>query len=172
MVQVYFSPGCGPQIDYEVARIVVAARRRVRICSMLLNSSAFISALSDIMRTDQTSVSGIFDRTQMQQVLLDWQAVPHNRWKIPAVEDIVAAAGLVGKRSTPYAPHARHDYMHNKVLVVDDTVISGSYNFSRSAEFNAENILIIDSHALADAYSAYSDHLMQKYVTDGVGRLA
>ena len=41
--------------------------------------------------------------------------------------------------------------MHNKVLLVDDTVIIGSYNFSRSAQFNAENILFIESEAAADA---------------------
>ena len=43
--------------------------------------------------------------------------------------------------------------MHNKILVVDDTVITGSYNFSRSAQFNAENILFIDSARLAATYS-------------------
>jgi phosphatidylserine/phosphatidylglycerophosphate/cardiolipin synthase-like enzyme len=53
--------------------------------------------------------------------------------------------------------------MHNKVLVIDDTVITGSYNFSRSAQFNAENILFIDSAALAEKYSAYIDRLIQKY---------
>ena len=31
--------------------------------------------------------------------------------------------------------------MHNKVLVIDDSVITGSYNFSRSAQFNAENYI-------------------------------
>jgi phosphatidylserine/phosphatidylglycerophosphate/cardiolipin synthase-like enzyme len=53
--------------------------------------------------------------------------------------------------------------MHNKVLVIDDTVITGSYNFSRSAQFNAENILFIESAALAEAYCAYIDHLKSKY---------
>jgi phosphatidylserine/phosphatidylglycerophosphate/cardiolipin synthase-like enzyme len=66
-------------------------------------------------------------------------------------------AGLIGKSSTPY------NYMHNKVLVIDDTVITGSYNFSRSAQFNAENILFIESAPLADPYSAYIDHLKSKY---------
>ncbi|MGH8163634.1 MAG: phospholipase D-like domain-containing protein [Rhodanobacteraceae bacterium] len=46
---------------------------------------------------------------------------------------------------------------------MDDTVITGSYNFSRSAEFNAENILFIESAALAERYSSYIEHLMQKY---------
>jgi len=54
-----------------------------------------------------------------------------------------------------------HDFMHNKALVIDDTVITGSYNFSRSAAMNAENILMIESAALTDAYSAYVDRLMR-----------
>jgi phosphatidylserine/phosphatidylglycerophosphate/cardiolipin synthase-like enzyme len=53
--------------------------------------------------------------------------------------------------------------MRNKVLVIDDTVITGSYNFSRSAEFNAENILFINSAPLAETYGRYIDHLVQKY---------
>ena len=50
-----------------------------------------------------------------------------------------------------------------QVLVIDDTVITGSYNFSRSAQFNAENILFIESAALAERYSVYIDHLIEKY---------
>jgi phosphatidylserine/phosphatidylglycerophosphate/cardiolipin synthase-like enzyme len=57
----------------------------------------------------------------------------------------------------------RHDFMHNKVLVIDDTVITGSYNFSRSAQFNAENILFIESAGVAAEYSGYIDHLLEKY---------
>ena len=53
--------------------------------------------------------------------------------------------------------------MHDKVLVIDDTVITGSYNFSRSAQLNAENILFLESAALAEQYSGYIDHLIAKY---------
>ena len=99
----------------------------------------------------------------MADVYRQWQDVPSNRWKIGAVQEIVARAGIVGKNSTPYTPTSRHDFMHNKILVIDDTVITGSYNFSRSAQFNAENILFIESAALAERYSVYIDHLMRKY---------
>ncbi len=164
---VLFSPGRGPAIDDEVALRVARARRRVRICSMLLNSSALLAALGDLLHAGRVLVSGIYDHTQMASVLQQWQDVPKNRWKIAAAQDIVREAALVGKNSTPYSPTSAHDFMHNKVLVVDDTVITGSYNFSRSAEMNAENILIIESGALADAYSAYVDHLMRKYSGEG-----
>jgi phosphatidylserine/phosphatidylglycerophosphate/cardiolipin synthase-like enzyme len=172
-VQVCFSPGRGPAIDFDVAQRVARARRRVRICSMLLNSSALVAALSDTLRCGRPAVevSGIYDRTQMQGVLEQWRDVRHNHWKIGAVRDIIADAGLVGKDSTPYSPHTPHDFMHNKVLVIDDTVVTGSYNFSRSAALNAENILFIDSPALADTYSAYIDHLMARYQHHSVGDL-
>lgn len=165
--RVLFSPGCGLEIDTEVAKRVRAAQRRVRICSLLLNSGTLINALFDLVQAGRIRIDGIYDRTQMTDVYRQWQEVPTNRWKITALHDVIARAGLVGKDSTPYSPTSRHDYMHNKILVIDDTVVTGSYNFSRSAQFNAENILIIESPALAERYSIYIDHLMQKYRSPG-----
>jgi phosphatidylserine/phosphatidylglycerophosphate/cardiolipin synthase-like enzyme len=171
--RVMFSPGCGLEIDTEIARRVRAAQRRVRICSLLINSGTLIGELLNLLDAGRAShaeagrrrvgVDGVYDRTQMADVYFQWQGVPSNRWKIGALQEIVARAGLVGKNSTPYTPAGRHDFMHNKVLVIDDTVITGSYNFSRSAQFNAENILFIESAALAETYSAYIDRLKTKY---------
>lgn len=161
--RVMFSPGRGHEIDAEVARRVRESKRRVRICSLLINSGTLISELGNLLQRGNVKVDGIYDRTQMEDVYEQWQEVPSNRWKIPALREIIQRANLVGKNSTPYTPTSVHDFMHNKVLVIDDTVITGSYNFSRSAEFNAENILFIDSAALAESYSAYVDHLIQKY---------
>jgi phosphatidylserine/phosphatidylglycerophosphate/cardiolipin synthase-like enzyme len=160
---VMFSPGCGQEIDGEIAQRVRAAQRRVRICSLLINSGTLIEELRKLLEIGRVRVDGIYDRTQMAEVYLQWKEVPQNRWKIGALQEIVTRAGLVGKNSTPYTPTGRHDFMHNKVLLIDDTVITGSYNFSRSAEFNAENILFIESAPLAEAYSAYIDHLKSKY---------
>ncbi|HJT46450.1 MAG TPA: phosphatidylserine/phosphatidylglycerophosphate/cardiolipin synthase family protein [Chthoniobacterales bacterium] len=161
--RVVFSPGFGNEIDSEIARRVREAKRRVRICSLLINSGTLISELTNLLRRREVKVDGIYDRTQMEEVYQQWQEVPSNHWKIPALQNIVLRANLVGKKSTPYTPTSVHDFMHNKVLVIDDTVITGSYNFSRSAEFNAENILFIESAPLAETYSAYIDHLIQKY---------
>jgi phosphatidylserine/phosphatidylglycerophosphate/cardiolipin synthase-like enzyme len=161
--RVLFSPGCGLLIDSEIARRVRAAQRRVRICSLLINSGTLIGELGKLLGRGRVKVDGIYDRTQMQQVYLQWQEVPQNRWKIGALKEIIMRAGLVGKNSAPYMPIGPHNFMHNKVLLIDDTVITGSYNFSRSAQFNAENILFIESAPLAEAYSAYIDHLVKKY---------
>jgi phosphatidylserine/phosphatidylglycerophosphate/cardiolipin synthase-like enzyme len=163
--RVLFSPGCGLTIDWEIARRARAAQRRVRICSLLINSGTLIGELGNLLRRGDVTVDGIYDRTQMEQVYLQWQEVPQNRWKISALKEIILRAGLVGKNSARYTPTGPHNFMHNKVLVIDDTVITGSYNFSRSAQFNAENILFIESAPLAEAYSAYIDHLKSKYAS-------
>ncbi len=161
--RVLFSPGQGLAIDEEVAQRVRAASRRVRLCSLLINSGTLIGALQSLLTAGRVKVDGIYDRTQMSDVYRQWRGVPQNHWKVPALLEVIARAGLVGKDSTPYTPRGRHDFMHNKVLVIDDTVVTGSYNFSRSAQFNAENILFIESAALAAKYSDYIDHLIQKY---------
>jgi len=53
--------------------------------------------------------------------------------------------------------------MHNKVVVADDAVVTGSYNLSHSATENAENILVIHDRELADRYVAYIDGLVKRY---------
>lgn len=162
-VRVLFSPGCGQMIDELVAQRVRDAQRRIRVCSMLLNSGALIGALRDVLRANNVPVDGVYDRTQMLGVFQQWQEVPHNHWKIGAVQNIIQDAALVGKNSTPYSPTSPHDFMHIKALIVDDLVITGSYNFSHSAELNAENILFLESPAIAATYSQFVDHLIAKY---------
>src|ERR1700719_167761 len=48
--RVMFSPGCGLEIDAEIARRVRAAQRRVRICSLLINSGTLIGELGNLLR--------------------------------------------------------------------------------------------------------------------------
>ncbi|HEX4045647.1 MAG TPA: phospholipase D family protein [Gammaproteobacteria bacterium] len=48
-----------------------------------------------------------------------------------------------------YRPHIAH----NKVMIIDNTLITGSFNFTKSAqERNAENVLIIKDKDLANQY--------------------
>src|SRR5262249_7951338 len=56
------------------------------------------------------------------------------------------------------------DFMHNKTLILDDElVLTGSYNFSENAEANDEVLLKIESAPLAAAYSTYFDALFETY---------
>jgi phosphatidylserine/phosphatidylglycerophosphate/cardiolipin synthase-like enzyme len=53
--------------------------------------------------------------------------------------------------------------MHLKVLVGDDTVTTGSYNFSANAERNAENQIVLTDPTVVRAYSDYLDTLIEMY---------
>ena len=97
-VRAMFSPGCGLAIDAEIAERVRAARRRVRICSLLINSGTLIGALLELLKDKRVKLDGIYDRTQMADVYRQWQDVPSNRWKIGAVQEIVARAGYCRKK--------------------------------------------------------------------------
>jgi phosphatidylserine/phosphatidylglycerophosphate/cardiolipin synthase-like enzyme len=50
----------------------------------------------------------------------------------------------------------KHAIAHNKIMIIDrQTVITGSFNFTKAAEDNnAENLLIIHDKALAEKYMA------------------
>ena len=49
--------------------------------------------------------------------------------------------------------------MHAKVVVADDVAFVGSFNFSRSGERNAENVLEIHDAAIADRLAAFVDEV-------------
>jgi len=70
---------------------------------------------------------------------------------------------LVAKHSLQYQDNAPHNFMHDKVAVADDIVITGSFNFSNNAMKNAENILVIRNRELADQYAAYIQALLKRY---------
>ena len=160
-VHVAFAPGEGRSIDLDIARHVRGARRRLKVCSMLLTSGLLLGALGDVLQGGRLAeYGGVYDRTQMEGVFAQWRGTPAE-WKVAAFQNV--AGGLSGKRSTPYAPGTPHDFMHNKFLVCDDSVVTGSYNLSHSAEDNAENVLVIQDRALADRYSDYVDRLARRY---------
>jgi len=50
---------------------------------------------------------------------------------------------------------AKHAIAHNKIMVIDgDTVITGSFNFTKAAEeHNAENLLVIEHSVLVEQYT-------------------
>jgi phosphatidylserine/phosphatidylglycerophosphate/cardiolipin synthase-like enzyme len=56
-----------------------------------------------------------------------------------------------------------HDFMHAKIVVADDTSFVGSFNFSRSGEMNAENVLEIRDAAISDRLATYVDELRARY---------
>lgn len=164
-----FSPGQGEFINDMIARRLGRARNRIVICSMLINSSKVLNALLKVIDERQIEIWGVYDRTQMDGVLNQWSGQDHLQWKIDAVETIMRRAEMIGKHSLPYRPGRSHNFMHNKLLVVDNTVITGSYNLSHSAQANSENMLAIDSPELAARTIEYIRHLRNRFLTEPEG---
>jgi len=162
LTDVDFSPGQGEEIDERIARRVAGARPQIVICSMLLNAGHLLRALLDQL-DNGIELWGVYDATQMGGVLDQWREEPELAWKVAAFERIVREGGLVGKISEPYRPGGSHNFMHNKTLVVDDTTVTGSYNFSHSAEANAENVLAIRNPTLAARVAAYTRDLAARF---------
>lgn len=162
-VDVDFSPGQGQQINDLVAKRVAAAERRIVFATMLFTSSRLLSALLKQLDRQKVAMSGVYDATQMAGVLQQWRQIPELAWKVEAVERIISEARLVGKDSAPYRRGAVHNFLHNKSIVIDDLVLTGSHNFSHSARSNAENLLTIRGSQLADDVAAFSVKLADRY---------
>lgn len=159
-VRPYFSPH-PPFLGHLAAGRIVEANRRIRILSPVVTSGAVLGTLCEHIVRRKLDVGGAYDRTQMEEVQRQWAGVPHNRWKIEAWK--VIAPFLSGKVSTPYAPDAVHDYMHAKVVVVDDEVLTGSYNLSKHGEINAENVLHVVSEYHAVRFAGFADLVAARY---------
>lgn len=161
--QVWFSPGEGQQMAHAVADAIHGARRRVVVASPVLTDGSILGALRDLVHNGQVPVAGICDATQMEEVFDQWGQDERAQWKVQAFGEIAHAGRFAGKHSQPYAPGSVHDYMHAKIIVIDDTVFTGSYNFSHSGEENAENLLSLPNSGIADACVRYISRLIDKY---------
>jgi phosphatidylserine/phosphatidylglycerophosphate/cardiolipin synthase-like enzyme len=165
--QLFFSPGRGRRMSHVVANHIARARRRVRICSPVITSGVVLGTLGDLLHSKDGHLDfkGVYDRTQMAEVLEQWKVDPHAGWKGPAFLSITAALPFASKVTTPYSPTSVHDYMHAKITVVDNTVLTGSYNLSHAGEENAENLLVLDSASLADQFVGYVDSVFARYAS-------
>ena len=131
-VSVYFSPngGCTEAIVKELGN----AKSNILIQAYSFTSAPIAKAVVDAHKRG-IDVAVILDKSQ--------------RTEKYSSADFIAHAGV---RTLIDAKHA---IAHNKIMILDgDTVIVGSFNFSKAAEEkNAENLLIIHRSVLAERYT-------------------
>jgi phosphatidylserine/phosphatidylglycerophosphate/cardiolipin synthase-like enzyme len=65
-----------------------------------------------------------------------------------------SSATFIANQGIPVFIDSQHPIAHNKIIIIDGkTVITGSFNFTKAAEKNAENVLVINSDELTKTYS-------------------
>jgi len=162
-VRPYFCPGRSLKLVHAMSRSIASAERRIRVCSPVITSGPILGSLAEACAAQKVDIAGVYDATQMDEVQHQWAANGGSAWKIGAFKSVIAAARWGAKRSTPYAVGSVHDFMHAKILVADEYVYVGSFNLSHSGESNAENVIQVESQAIADICASYIDRVAARY---------
>lgn len=129
---VYFSPGGG--CTEAVVKELAKARASVQVQAYSFTSAPIAKALVEAHRRG-VKVIVILDKSQRTEKY--------------------SSADFLRNSGIPTFIDPEHAIAHNKVMVIDgQTVITGSFNFTKAAEAsNAENLLIISDPTLAARYA-------------------
>jgi phosphatidylserine/phosphatidylglycerophosphate/cardiolipin synthase-like enzyme len=162
-VAVGFTPGESPAVVKEIVGAISGARTMLRVASVVISSGPILAALSEAIDRG-IALDGLYDGPQMDQVERQWHASHVGADKVNTWQKV--AQRLARKNSIPFdmhKPQQPHNFMHNKLVLADDTVIMGSFNLSNHAMGNAENVLLIKDSKLAEQYETYLAALIARY---------
>ncbi|HMB94465.1 MAG TPA: phospholipase D family protein [Tepidisphaeraceae bacterium] len=138
-IQVYFSPngGCTDAVVRELSQ----AHQSVGVQAYTFTSTAIAQAL--VQAHDRgVQVVAIIDKSARTEKYTE--------------------ATFLANHNIPVFIDDQHDIAHNKIMIIDgQTVITGSFNFTKQAEkSNAENLLILHRQDVAKLYTAnLQEHL-------------
>lgn len=122
-IETAFAPGDGP--SRLVATAIDEAEHQVRVMTYQLTNGRVINALR-AAASRGVDVAVIIDEATC------------NTTRLAAVFPVLHRAGI------ETSCDGKHPIHHNKVVIIDNkTVVTGSFNFSPSAERNAENTNVI-----------------------------
>jgi phosphatidylserine/phosphatidylglycerophosphate/cardiolipin synthase-like enzyme len=131
--QVYFSPngGCTEAIVREIGQ----AKNEVLVQAYSFTSKEIAEAVVNAHKRG-VKVTVVLDRSQLKEQY--------------------SAANFLANAGIQTYIDSQHKIAHNKVIIIDEeTVIGGSFNYSRAAEdSNAENVTIIKNKDFAKLFVA------------------
>jgi phosphatidylserine/phosphatidylglycerophosphate/cardiolipin synthase-like enzyme len=162
-ITVQFSTQVGETegIETEVQELLKGAKK-VRIMAMLISDAGILTSLL-AFKPKTKDIMGVLDPHEMKNVMKN-KATNPEFWFAQGDPRFVAANSHAFNGTGD-----KNDFMHNKVMIIDDNVvITGSYNFSENAEANDENMLVITSSAVAKAYDNYFNALFAQYKKTGL----
>ena len=148
--EVYFSPhgGCTEAIIRELNK----SKSTVLVQAYTFTSASIAKALLNAHKRG-VRVEVILDKSQRTQKY--------------------SSATFLYNQEIPVKIDAQHATAHNKVMIIDgETVITGSFNFTKAAEENnAENLLVIRDKRLAERYTKnWQEHESHSEAYVGRGR--
>src|SRR5207247_5472128 len=88
---VFLAPGRGRQMAHVIAQGIAHARRRIRVCSPVITAGVILGTLGDVAHRPHPDFKGVYDRTQMSEVLGQWRGDPHATWKGARFQPLCAA---------------------------------------------------------------------------------
>jgi phosphatidylserine/phosphatidylglycerophosphate/cardiolipin synthase-like enzyme len=143
--QIYFSPkgGCTEAIVSQIDK----AKSEILVQAYSFTSAPIAKALLNAHKRNMKVVV-ILDKSQRKEKY--------------------TSATFLANSGIPTYIDDKHAIAHNKIMIIDrETVITGSFNFTKAAEEkNAENLLIIKNKGLAklylDNWSKHREH-SEKY---------
>ena len=139
-IAVYFSPNGG--CTNAIVSALDAAQTSILVQAYSFTSAPIAKALVNA-KNRGVDVQAILDKSQKTEKY--------------------TSATFLSNAGIPTFIDGKHKIAHNKIMIIDGkTVITGSFNFSKSAEEgNAENLLVIDAPELAKKYSEnWKNHLL------------
>jgi len=129
-IRTFFSPGGNamPTVHEELRR----ATKSIRFMAFSMTDKQILQIMLE-KKAAGVKVEGVFDNCLIPQYSIYWE---------------LKKAGILALGDGNQA------LMHHKVMIIDDNVVvTGSYNFSKSAqEKNQENMLIVKSPLIAKQY--------------------
>ena len=148
--EVYFSPhgGCTDAIIRELNK----AKSSILVQAYSFTSAPIAKALLNAHKRG-VKVEVILDKSQRTQKY--------------------SSATFLSNVGIPIKIDAQHAIAHNKVMVINgETVITGSFNFTKAAEEqNAENLLVIHDKTLASLYAKnWQEHAQHSEIYLGRAR--
>jgi phosphatidylserine/phosphatidylglycerophosphate/cardiolipin synthase-like enzyme len=162
-VTIAFTPGESLAVLKEIVGAIAGARNRLYVASVVLSSGPILAVLSEAIDRG-LPLGGVYDGPQMDQVERQWKAANVGTDKLNTWQKV--AQHLVRKNSIPFDRQNQsqpHNFMHNKLVVADQIVVTGSFNLSNHAMGNAENVLLIWNAGIAESYAKFIQRLMASY---------
>ena len=136
LIENYFCPE--DNCEQHVYDVINKAKRRIYFMAFSFTSDKLGDLV--IKKSNETEVKGIFEKTQGTTEYSEY----NNMKK--------AGLNVIFDKNPKF--------MHHKVFIVDDTVITGSYNPTSSGNYNNdENVVIIYDDVIADKFIEEFDYV-------------